>query len=272
MRRGGHPCLGFVDRLSSDRYISVMKMLSYDSIVLWFLYFSVTAFLGWVAESGYRTIEERRPVNSGFLTGPFIPIYGFGALAIAALSRAIPREWAVLYWGILALSPSIVEYLTSWLFERLFGLRLWDYSDKPFNLKGRIGLLFSFYWACLTVFTVLFLEPFLLGLIASTGERLKYFFAGALSMNFFIDTVISSRAIMYFKRFIIELRELAMQGGSFRPLLKENDERLPNEIRRLLKPLKAFPNLVRELKPTITAIPEWIRAKMESMIGGKHFR
>jgi len=249
-----------------------MPVISYHFIVLWFLYFSATAFMGWIAESAYRSVAEHRAVNSGFLSGPFIPIYGFGAPAIAVLSRVIPRESVVIYWACLALTPSFVEFMTSWLFERLFGLRLWDYSKEPFNFKGRICLLYSSFWIALTVMSVLWLEPFLLGAISSIGDHARYYLAGALSMYFLIDTVHSSSAIMYFKLFLATLRELAARGGSFLPSLTSGNGRLPHEIRRVLKPLKAFPHLVRELKPTIPVIPEWIAAKMESIIGDRNFR
>jgi len=249
-----------------------MQSTWYDVIVFWFLYFSIAAFIGWMVESGYRSVRERRLINSGFLSGPFIPIYGFGALAIAALSRAIPGDSVVLYWASLALSPSVVEFMTSWLFERLFGLRLWDYSKEPLNLKGRICLLYSSFWIALTALTVLWLEPFVLGMIGSFSDRARYYFSGALSMYFLIDVVQSSSAMIYFKRFLADLRELAARGGSFLPSFNNVNGRLPHEIRRLLKPLKAFPHLVRELNPTIGTIPEWITARMVSIIGGRHFR
>ncbi len=249
-----------------------MRMPLHDFIVLWFLYFSLAAFLGWIAESVYRSVVDRRIVSSGFLTGPFIPIYGFGALAIALLAHFVPREPAALHWAILVITPSIVEYASSWLLERLFGLRLWDYSNEPFNFRGRICLLYSSFWVALTLLTVFVLEPMALAGIASLELGFRYYLAGALSMYFLIDTAHSSRAIMYFKAFLAEIRALAASGGSFRPSFSSSNERLPHEIKRLIKPLRAFPHLVRELKPTITTIPEWITEKLESLVGGRHFR
>jgi uncharacterized membrane protein len=238
----------------------------------WFLYFSATAFLGWILESTYRSIRERRLVNSGFLTGPFVPIYGFGALAVAYFAWLLEQAHAGFYWIVVALTPTVIEYAASWILEKAFKLRLWDYRAEPFNLHGRVCLLFSGFWAVLTAAAVLYIEPFLLARIADIGIHGRYFLAGALSMYFVMDTVGSSRAFINFKAFVEDLKELAERGGAFLPQFEARSKRLPREIRRLLKPLKSFPRLTGELKPMLGAVPDWITARLESIVGGRHFR
>jgi len=244
----------------------------HENIMNWFLYFSATSFIGWILESTYRSIRERRLVNSGFLTGPFVPLYGFGALAVALLARVLAHTHGILFWLILAISPTALEYWSSWLMEKIFGLRLWDYAAEPFNLNGRVCLQFSVFWIVLTALAVLIVEPFLLERIAAIGIYSRYFLSGALSMTFIIDAVVSSRAMSYFKAFIADLKLLVERGSAFRPSLDVGARRLPMEIKRLVKPLKAFPELTRELKPMINAIPDWITTKLESIVGGRHFR
>ncbi|MFA6508527.1 MAG: putative ABC transporter permease [Treponemataceae bacterium] len=248
-----------------------MSGTPHEQILNWFLYFSAASGLGWILESTFRSIQEHRLVNSGFLSGPFVPIYGFGALFVALLARLLAHTHGVLFWAILAISPTIVEYTASYLLEKLFGLRLWDYQDQPFNLKGRVCLAFSLCWVVLTAFAVFYIEPFLLGKITAIGIHERYFLSGALSMYFAMDTVGSSRAIINFKAFVVDLKALAARGGAFFPSLEIDAGRLPREIKRLVKPLKAFPQLSGELKPMLHAIPDWITARLESIIGGRHF-
>ncbi len=250
-----------------------MVGLPHEQALNWFLYFTATSFMGWIIESAYRSAIERRPVNSGFLSGPFVPIYGFGALAIAALARLLVHAHGSLYWAALVAAPTVLEYLASFFLEKAFGLRLWDYSNEAFNLRGRICLLYSFFWAALTALTVYLFEPFLIGRINAVEPYARYFLSGAFTMYFVMDTIGSSRALINFKAFVSELKEqIARSGSALLPALETEARKLPREVRRLLKPLKAFPLLARHLNPLRKGIPDWITARLESMIGGRHFR
>ncbi len=243
-----------------------------DQVFSLFLYFSASSFLGWMLETAFRSYKDRRWVNAGFLSGPFVPIYGFGALTIAGISAFLRQESWFAYWTLVLVSPSLIEYAVSLLLENLFSLRLWDYSAEPFNLKGRVCLSFSLVWGLLTALAVILYEPAATGLIASLSPTARAFAAGALAMYFAMDTVGSIKAIVNFKAFIADLKELVARGGAFIPSFDGEPHRLPREIRRLLRTLKAFPRLVAELKPMLHAIPERITARLESIIGGRHFR
>lgn len=99
---------------------------------------------GWVYESTYCTIVERKWANRGFLYGPVCPIYGVGVLAMmlawGAVSATgfVPKAWQVFL--VSAAGSAVLEYLTSWVLEKLFHARWWDYANMPFNLNGRICL------------------------------------------------------------------------------------------------------------------------------------
>ena len=112
----------------------------------------VGSFLGVVVETlwcllrhGY--IESR----AGLVYGPFNLLYGAGAVVLAlALYRFRNRgRWLSFLGGMLV--GSVVEYVCSWGQEALFGSRSWDYSAMPFNLNGRICLLYSCFWGILGV-------------------------------------------------------------------------------------------------------------------------
>ena len=112
-----------------------------------FAYF-VFSVLGWVWESIYCTAKERKWQNRGFLYGLLCPIYGFGSviglLFYDLISYSIiPRLswWMILIAGFFI--SMLLEYPTSYILERQFHARWWDYSDLPLNINGRISVITS---------------------------------------------------------------------------------------------------------------------------------
>ena len=116
--------------------------------VTWFGAFS---FLGWVYECTYCTINTKRWQNRGFLFGPVCPIYGFGVALVLLLADAVPAPTAggdgsLAWWQVFlgaSLASAVLEYVTSYVMERLFHARWWDYSNVPLNLNGRTCLPFA---------------------------------------------------------------------------------------------------------------------------------
>ncbi|NEG55753.1 hypothetical protein GFD21_08290 [Bifidobacterium sp. SMA15] len=107
-----------------------------EYLFLWFLFYSLC---GWVYESILVSVQQRRPVNRGFLNGPLCPIYGTGAVLAVVLLGGIRNPVALFLTA--SVGACILEYLTSWAMEKLFHARWWDYSHFRFNLNGRICLL-----------------------------------------------------------------------------------------------------------------------------------
>lgn len=104
--------------------------------------FIVYSFLGWVVQGIYVGFKKRHFVNTGFLYGPYVPIYGFGALIVLFVLAPISANGFFLFFGAVILT-SILEYFTSWALQKLFHRQWWNYSKRPFNLHGRICLLNS---------------------------------------------------------------------------------------------------------------------------------
>ncbi|PLS29511.1 transporter [Bifidobacterium parmae] len=113
-----------------------MTMLFLEYLFLWYLFYS---FCGWVYESILVSVQQRRPVNRGFLNGPLCPIYGTGAV-LAVVVFGGQRNPVVVFL-VSSVGACILEYFTSWAMEKLFHARWWDYSHFRFNLNGRICLL-----------------------------------------------------------------------------------------------------------------------------------
>ena len=121
-------------------------------------YFIIYSFLGWVLESVYKTIVEKKLVNSGFLYGPICPIYGFGALIMLIFLKSFSNNIALLFL-IVFFILSIWEYIVGFLLEKIFKTKYWDYSNRKMNIKGRVCLTNSFFWGVLGVIFIMFIHP-----------------------------------------------------------------------------------------------------------------
>ncbi len=118
------------------------------------------AFIGWVWELIVNRFFTGRWVNSGFLQGPWVPVYGFGGiLAVLAVSPFADNFWLV--FVVSAVIATVLEYVTHWLLERIWGLSLWDYTEMPYDLNGRICLPASLVFGLLSLLAVYVVQPFI---------------------------------------------------------------------------------------------------------------
>ena len=134
--------------------LDVPPMKPASVLFLFFLY----SFAGWIWESCYVSLHTRRWTNRGFLRGPFLPIYGFGALLITALFTPFATHPLLLFLAGMA-SATVLEYGTGISLERMFHQRYWDYSRFPFQLHGYISLYSSLWWGFSSLVLVRFLHP-----------------------------------------------------------------------------------------------------------------
>lgn len=113
-------------------------------------YFIIYSFVGWILESVYKSIVQKKIVNSGFLYGLYCPIYGFGALIMMLFLEGFKQN-LILVFLIAFVVLSIWEYMVGCYLERVFKTKYWDYSNNKFNIKGRVCLLNSIFWGGLGV-------------------------------------------------------------------------------------------------------------------------
>lgn len=184
-----------------------MKTISY-----YFLIFFIYSVLGWIMESTYVSIGQKKFVNRGFLIGPYCPIYGYGSLImIIYLEQYKDNILTVFILGIAICS--FLEYITSYLMEKIFKARWWDYSDRKFNLNGRVcgknALLFG-----LGGLIVIYLVHPIIGTLIS---KLNNYLILILSIIFFviyiIDTIVSFNIVNKLKKNLsnVEVRKDSTQ-------------------------------------------------------------
>ena len=124
-------------------------MYSY-TLIQWLFMFYFYCFFGWCFESSYVSLKSRKPVNRGFMKGPFLPLYGSGAIMMLVISKPfLGHWWAVYIAG--CIGATVLEYVTGVVMEALFKVRYWDYSNQPLNFQGQICLSSTLAWGGLTL-------------------------------------------------------------------------------------------------------------------------
>lgn len=156
-------------------------------VVMDFFIFSIA---GWIYESIFVSVRSRKLVNRGFLIGPLLPLYGFGAVSVYLLLRPFSNVPSLLYvMGMLV--ATVLEYITSVLLEKLFHTRWWDYSDEAYNFQGRIALVPSMFWGFLSLLMFDVLQPAASFLIYSIPESIGHILLKVGVVLFFMDVLYS---------------------------------------------------------------------------------
>ena len=135
-----------------------------------FWQFLIYSFLGFLLEVVFaRITRSSKQDRKCMILFPLCPVYGLGALAIVHLPAAVQRSPLALFL-LGGLAATAVEYAVDWFYETFLGVRFWDYSDRLWNLNGRVSLLFSFFWGLLAISLVRWVHPPIMRLIAAIPE------------------------------------------------------------------------------------------------------
>lgn len=124
-------------------------MYSYN-MTQWLFFFYFYCFFGWCFESTYVSARKKHLVNRGFMRGPFLPLYGSGAIMMLVVSMPF-RDNLILTYIAGCIGATALEYVTGVTMEALFKVRYWDYSNQKFNYKGHICLGSTIAWGFLTI-------------------------------------------------------------------------------------------------------------------------
>lgn len=208
-----------------------------DVVLKYFLLFIIYSFCGWLLEVIIVSVASKKWSARGFLIGPICPIYGLSSICMTILLNKYKNDYLVLFFMSVIIC-SIIEYLTSFLMEKIFKTRWWDYSHKSFNLNGRICLTNSFLFGILGLVVIIYLNPFFLNIINRLPCILLNLIATILTIILIIDTFISFNIICKVKVAADNIR-------------KDYTEEINEKIRKFIKEssflykrlFKAFPNL-----------------------------
>lgn len=169
----------------------------------WVAFFIIYCFIGWVGESLYVSWECKKWVNRGFMNGPFLPIYGFGAIIM--LFAALPVRnniFLIFLFGMLA--ATALEYVTGWAIEKIFKVRYWDYSYEPFNIQGYICLGCSLTWGLCAMLLLRVLHSPVEDIVKGIHPTVLKIFDYVFVAYFIFDMYVSVRQALDLRKVITE--------------------------------------------------------------------
>lgn len=202
-----------------------------------FLTFILYSFLGWVVEVIVGYIQQRKLINRGFLIGPLCPIYGVGGLIILLTLGKYDDDPLVLFFMSIMLC-AVLEYFTSYLMEKIFKNRWWDYSYMKYNINGRVCLEFACAFGVGGVFVTYISNPLMLKLLDMINLKILNIVAILLAIIFIIDFVISFKIIFKLKNISNSIR-----SDSTEIITKKVKETLKDKSIFLRRLLDSFPDM-----------------------------
>ena len=200
-----------------------------------FILFMIYSFIGWIIEIIWTLIMEKKFVNRGFLIGPYLPIYGVGGILMTLLLSRYSNDIIALFIMSIMLF-SILEYFTSYILEKLFNARWWDYTKYKFNINGRICLETMIPFGIAGLGLIYIINPFLYRCITSTPEIVINIMLIILLIIFITDLIISLNVMVTIK-------------GTIKKVKKDSTEEINKRVKEIISQtnalrkriLKAFP-------------------------------
>lgn len=164
-----------------------------EIIVLFFTY----SVIGWLWETFYCSIKDHHYEYRGFLFGPYCPVYGFAVTTILICTKDVQDNLLLLFLvGILV--ATIFEFVASLFLEKVFHMKLWDYSHLWGNIQGRVAPVISLFWGIGVVFLVKFIQPFIQDVI-NVEERVTHgWLAVGITVVMGLDTVLTMISVERF--------------------------------------------------------------------------
>lgn len=186
----------------------------------WLLIFYLYCVLGWCFESTVVSVQQRRFVNRGFLRGPMLPIYGFGATILLHVSLPLYDRPVELFFASMVAATAF-EYVVGVIMEKLFKVKYWDYSTHRFQFQGRICLQSSLCWGFLGLILARVIHPPVETIVVVLPFWLLIVVDVVLSAMFVSDVAVSVRTALDLARMLEELDKLREQGAELRQQLSE---------------------------------------------------
>ena len=236
------------------------------TIPVYFLYFIIIAVCGWFMEITLQLITKHKFADRGFLIGPYCPIYGCGALLITIfLTRFENYPFALFCVAIVVCA--VLEYATSYIMEKIFHARWWDYSENKFNINGRICLETIIPFGLLGLLLIYVVNPFIFNILTQAQENFINIIAIIIAVIFAIDNIISFKVILNVR---LTSRKLDKENP------KDNTEEMSKKVIEFLRSksflnrrlLNAFPKLTmisNKIKEKTAEVKEGIATKANEM-------
>ena len=229
--------------------------------VQWLFIFYIYCFLGWCFESAYVSIKKRKLINRGFMRGPFLPLYGSGAVMMLVVSMPFADNIVLTYLAG-CVGATALEYITGVTMEALFKVRYWDYSGKPFNFQGQICLGSTVTWGFFTVLMTRVLHYPIDRFVCGIPARLLNYLTAFLTVYIVMDFTLSFKAALDLRDILVKLQkvreEMERMQRRLDVLIAFNTEE--KEQKKLEREL-SLAELSAEIKQRFAGLKEAVRLK-----------
>ena len=203
----------------------------------WLFFFYFYCFFGWCFESTYVSICQKKLVNRGFIRGPFLPLYGSGAIMMLLVSSPMKGNLVGIYIAG-CIGATVLEYVTGVVMEALFKVRYWDYSHKKLNFQGQICLESTLCWGLLTILMTQFIHKPVEHIAMLIPHKVLLLVVAVISLYFIADFVTSFQAAMDLRDILVKAEQAKQELERMQKRLDvliavANDEREAKKEKRL---------------------------------------
>lgn len=167
----------------------------------YFLIFMIYSILGWIMEVIYALVLKKKLTNRGFLIGPYCPIYGVGCVLMILLLSGFKR-YPIIVFILAIVICSLLEYYTSFVMEKLFKARWWDYTKTKFNINGRICVDTMLPFGIIACIVLYLINPMVMNVIDGISDQTLTVISASFAIIFVTDLVLSFNIVNNFKKTI----------------------------------------------------------------------
>lgn len=217
----------------------------------WVFVFYIYCFVGWIWETCYVTAKTKFFENRGFMNGPMLPIYGFGA-CIMLVSSMYVRDYPLLVFTFGLISATTLELVTGIVMEKLFRVKYWNYTHEKFNFKGYICLKSSLAWGVASLGLAYLIHRPIDALVMSIPEKLLENTTFVITLFAAMDFATSFKAAMELRDILIaadkvkdEIERLQRRAEIVETFISDSALQLSQEIQAKLTENKAVTALLR---------------------------
>ncbi len=211
--------------------------------------FITGSMLGWVTEVLFRRFfTAKKWINPGFLTGPYLPLYGFGIAGLFALSflpiyTGHPWLDAVIIILIMGVTMTLIEYIAGLIFIKGMKIKLWDYSNRWGNIQGIICPLFSLFWLLVSAFYYFVIRLYVIDAVIWFVEHIEFSFIVGLFLGVFFVDLGHSLNISAKIRTFAKSHNIVVHFEKLKETVKEKVESLEKKKASFVFPFKSDGNL-----------------------------
>ena len=229
-------------------------MAIYSALLVACFLFITGSMLGWVTEVLFRRFfTAKKWINPGFLTGPYLPLYGFGIVGLFLISF-LPiytgYAWldAVLIILIMGVSMTLIEYLAGLIFIKGMKIKLWDYSDRRGNIQGIICPLFSFFWLLIGAFYYFVIRLYVIDAVVWFVENIEFAFIAGLFLGIFLVDVGHSLNLTAKIRKFAKENKIVVSFEKLKESVHDKIEQREHKKASFVFPFKSSRSLTDELR------------------------